>query len=58
MLNQRQVVLFIGAVTLGIAVAELIVSDPLVRLIPADVLRGKITAFSLFTPEHTPSRGG
>ena len=45
MLNQRQVVLFIGAVTLGIAVAELIVSDPLVRLIPADVLRGKITVF-------------
>merc|ERR1712095_102961 len=39
MLRQRQVLLLIGVVTLGIAVAELIKSDPLVRLIPADVLR-------------------
>ena len=41
MLRQRQVLLLIGVVTLGIAVAELITSDPLTRLIPADVLRGK-----------------
>ena len=40
MLRQRQVLLLIGVVTLGIAVAELITSDPLTRLIPADVLRG------------------
>merc|ERR1711976_805241 len=39
MLSQRQVVTLICAVSLGIAVAELIKSDPLVRLIPADVLR-------------------
>ena len=39
--NYKQGILFISFICLGVTAAVLVKSDPFVRLIPADVLRGQ-----------------